>query len=213
MAETRRVAAFDFDGTLVPGDSLIPFVWRTAGRRRFLLASLRHGVRIVAASAFGIGSRDAAKERFVRSTLRGLPLATARKAGEAYAAELERKVDAASLARLHWHNDEGHELVLISASLEIYLEPLGERLGFDTVLATRLMVGDDERLTGDLDGPNVRAHEKVVRLRRWLGGAACELWAYGDSAGDRELLALADHGFRVPRRGGFAGLGLGLDRT
>ena len=75
------------------------------------------------------------------------------------------------------------------------------------MLATRLVVDGDERLSGDLDGPNVRAHEKVVRLRRWLGGEPCELWAYGDSTGDRELLALADHGFRVPRRG-FAGLGL-----
>ena len=203
----RRVATFDFDGTMAPGDSFIPFVWRTAGWRRFVLAALRHGLHIVSASAFGIGSRDVAKERFVRSTLGGLSLATVRKAAEAYAADLEQKLDAASLARLRWHADQGHELVLVSASLELYLEPLADKLGFDTVLATRLVVDDAERLTGALDGPNVRAHEKVVRLRRWLGGDPCELWAYGDSAGDRELLALADHGFRVPRSG-FAGLGL-----
>ena len=209
MAEPpkRRVAAFDFDGTLVAGDSLVPFVWRAAGPRRFLLAALRHGLRIVAATALGIGSRDAAKEAFVGSSLGGLPLTTVRKAGEAYAADLERKLDTASLDRLRWHAGQGHEVVLVSASLDIYLEPLAAKLGVDTVLATRLGIDDDGRLTGALDGPNVRAHEKVVRLRRWLGGDACELWAYGDSAGDRELLALADHGFRVPRHG-FAGLGL-----
>ena len=209
MAEdvTRRVAAFDFDGTMVAGDSLIPFLWRTAGPRRFALAVLRHGLRIALATGLGVGSRDAAKEAFVRSMLAGLPLAAARRAGEAFARDLEPRVDPASLARLRWHRDQGHELVLVSASLEVYLQPLADALGFDTVLATRLRVDGDERLTGSLDGPNVRAHEKVVRLRRWLGGDACELWAYGDSAGDRELLALADHGFRVPRRG-FAGLGL-----
>ena len=202
----RQVAAFDFDGTMVTGDSLIPFVWRTAGPRRFLLAALRHGPRILLATGAGIGSRDAAKAAFIATTLGGLPLATVRKAGEAFAADLERRLDAASLARLRWHADQGHELVLVSASLELYLQPLADALGFDALLATRLVVGDDDRLTGELDGPNVRAHEKVVRLRRWLGGDRCELWAYGDSAGDRELLALADHGFRVPRRG-FAGLG------
>ena len=209
MAEPpkRRVAAFDVDGTLVAGDSLVPFVWRAAGPRRFLLAALRHGLRVVAATALGIGSRDAAKEAFVGSSLGGLPLTTVRKAGEAYAADLERKLDTTSLDRLRWHAGQGHEVVLVSASLDIYLEPLAAKLGVDTVLATRLGIDDDGRLTGALDGPNVRAHEKVVRLRRWLGGDACELWAYGDSAGDRELLALADHGFRVPRRG-FAGLGL-----
>lgn len=205
--DVRRVAAFDFDGTMAPGDSLIPFVWRTAGRRRFALAVLRHGPRIAVATGLGIGSRDTAKEAFVRSTLRGLRLADVRKAGEAFAAQLERRVDPDARARVRWHADQGHELVLVSASLEVYLAPLGAALGFDTVLATRLALDDDERLTGSLDGPNVRAHEKVVRLRRWLGGDPCELWAYGDSAGDRELLALADHGFRVPRRG-FAGLGL-----
>lgn len=206
-APVRKVAAFDFDGTMVPGDSLVPFVWRAAGARRFVAAGLRHGVRILAATALGIGSRDLAKQAFVRSTLRGLPLARVRKIADAYAGDLEAKLDPASVARLRWHADQGHELVLVSASLELYLAPLADRLGVDTVLATRLVIDDEDRVTGDFDGPNVRAHEKVVRLRRWLGGAACELWAYGDSAGDRELLALADHGFRVPRRG-FAGLGL-----
>lgn len=208
MADGRRqVAAFDFDGTLVPGDSLLPFVWRTAGPRRFLLAAVRHGLRILLASAVGIGSRDLAKERFLRSTLGGLPLATVRKSAESFAVDLERRVDAAALDRLRWHADQGHELVLVSASLALYLQPLADALGFDEVLATRLVVDAKEHLTGDLDGANVRAEEKVVRLRRWLDGDPCELWAYGDSAGDRELLALADHGVRVPRRG-FAGLGL-----
>ena len=206
-ASARRIAAFDFDGTMVPGDSLIPFLWRTAGAARFLLAVLRHGLRIVLATRLGIGSRDAAKEAFVRTTLGGRSLAAVRKAGEAFAADLEGRVDEHALARLRWHREEGPELVLVSASLEVYLEPLGARLGFDAVLATRLALDDEGTLTGALDGPNVRAHEKVVRLRRWLGGERCELWAYGDSAGDRELLALADHGYRVPRSG-FAGLGL-----
>jgi phosphoserine phosphatase len=30
-------------------------------------------------------------------------------------------------------------------------------------------------------------------VREWLAGDDTELWAYGDSAGDRELLAEADH--------------------
>ncbi len=42
-------------------------------------------------------------------------------------------------------------------------------------------------------GPNVRGPEKAVRLRSWLGGDVPEmLWAYGNSSGDTELLAMAD---------------------
>ena len=86
--------------------------------------------------------------------------------------------------------------MIVSASFELYVEPLGSLLGVDGVLATRL-VTDAGRFTGDLDGPNCRGPEKVQRLHAWLdqhhgGRAAVELVAYGDSPGDRELLADAD---------------------
>jgi phosphatidylglycerophosphatase C len=64
-----------------------------------------------------------------------------------------------------------------------------------------MVVGSDGRLTGELASPNVRREEKVRRLEAWLGDdGPVELWAYGDSDGDRELLARADHPVRV--RGG-----------
>ena len=204
MAE-RTVAAFDFDGTLVPGDSLLPFVWRAAGPRRFLRASVRHGARVGLATAGVAGSRDAAKAAFVRTALRGLAMSDLVAAAVEFSHRLEARVHPAALERIAWHRDQGHELVLISASLELYLEPLARRLGFDAVLATRLVVRQDGFLTGDLDGLNVRGPEKVARLEKWLDGCECELWAYGDSPGDAELLAAADHGHRI-RRGRFGDL-------
>ena len=56
----------------------------------------------------------------------------------------------------------------------------------------------DAQCSGRLDGPNCRGPEKVRRLREWfdrqgLDRADLTLWAYGDSSGDRELLAWADH--------------------
>ena len=198
----RTVAAFDFDGTLVPGDSLLPFVWRAAGPGRFLHAALRHGPRTALATAARIGSRDRAKAAFVRTAVRGLPISDVVAAAVDFGHRLEQRVHPAATERIAWHKQRGHELVLISASLAMYLEPLAERLGFDAVLATGLEVGQDGFLTGALEGMNVRGPEKVARLEAWLEGCDCELWAYGDSHGDAELLAAADHGFRV-RRGRF----------
>lgn len=196
------VAAFDFDGTVVPGDSLLPFVWRVAGRRRFVLAALRHGPRVLLATATRIGSRDAAKAAFVAATLRGLPASKVAAAGAEFSRWLEARAHPEALARIAWHRQRGDELVLISASLLVYLEPLAARLGFDGVLATGLEVGRDGVLTGAFDGANVRGGEKVRRLEQWLAGRDVELWAYGDSEGDRELLARADHGRRI-RKGRF----------
>ncbi len=194
----RVVAAFDVDGTLVPGDSLLPFVWRHVGRRRFLLASARHGLRVGLATGAGIGSRDAAKARFVSTALRRQIEADLIEAGRRYAEDLAKRAHPAALARVEWHRRRGDELVMISASLTLYLQPLADRLGFDAVLATDLEPGVGGRLSGALLGANVRGPEKVARLERWLDGADCELWAYGDSAGDRELLARADHGYLIP---------------
>jgi phosphatidylglycerophosphatase C len=102
------------------------------------------------------------------------------------------------VARARWHVDQGHRVVIVSASYEQYVQVVADHLGLHGVIATKLEVGLDGRLTGRLDGPNCRAAEKVRRLDEWLVSngltrESVELWAYGDSSGDRELLAAADH--------------------
>jgi phosphatidylglycerophosphatase C len=108
---------------------------------------------------------------------------------------------------LAWHRGQQHERILVSASLAVYLEPFGRLSGFDRVIATRLEVGEDGRLTGRIDGHNVRAAQKALRLAEVLGPEPVEVWAYGDSSGDREMLAMADHPvWARPRRRPFSRL-------
>jgi phosphatidylglycerophosphatase C len=88
--------------------------------------------------------------------------------------------------------------VIVSASYEPYVSVVAEALNVSNVVATRLELDAADVCTGGIDGPNCRAAEKVNRLERWLAAqgltrAEIELWAYGDSPGDRELLAWADH--------------------
>jgi phosphatidylglycerophosphatase C len=196
------VAAFDFDGTLIPRDSFVPFLLRVTGRRSFgqtLIGSSASMLR-----AYGVKrNRDASKAALVARLLRGYPAERLTVLGQAFSAELAGRLRPAMAERINWHREQGHRLVLVSASLDVYLEPLGQRLGFDGVLATSLEVGDDGLLTGRLQGTNVRGAEKEARLRSWmaahLGDVPVELWAYGDSPGDRQLLAMADHPLLVGR--------------
>jgi HAD superfamily phosphoserine phosphatase-like hydrolase len=84
-------------------------------------------------------------------------------------------------------------VVPASAALELLLEPWARAVAIDDVLATRLEVRSG-RVTGRLDGPNCYGPEKVARLRALIGGLdAFDVYAYGDSRGDRELLAAATH--------------------
>ncbi|MBO0730593.1 MAG: HAD-IB family hydrolase [Acidimicrobiaceae bacterium] len=198
MNRRAGVAAFDFDGTLVPGDSLRPFLTQLLGRRRFAAVLGRAGAPMLV--GYGRDGRDGAKKALLVRAVAGLPATAVAAAGEAFGAGLASRVRPEMTSRLDWHRAREHRLVLVSASLADYLEPFGRLVGFDDVIATRLEVATDGRLTGQLAGNNVRAEEKATRLAGLLGSGPVELWAYGDSAGDRELLAMADHPTFVGRR-------------
>jgi phosphatidylglycerophosphatase C len=193
----RVVAAFDFDKTISTRDNVVPFLRAAVGRTRLTRALLAISPRL-ARAALNEERRDAAKVALVRRTLTGCD--AVRIAG--VAAEFADDVVASHLRpdvveRVAWHRNQGHELVIVSASFTSYLDPIAARLGFAAVLATELAVGDDGRLTGELVRPNVRGAEKVRRLEEWLGAGPAFVWAYGDSSGDRELLARADQPIRA----------------
>jgi phosphatidylglycerophosphatase C len=188
----RRVAAFDLDGTLTRRDTLLPFLLRSCGRGRTAAALLAESLVLLRGMAGNDAARDAGKEAVLRRLLGGRPVAPLVELAETFADEAMRtlvRTDAA--ARIEGHRTQGHELVIVTASPELYVGALARRLGIDHVLGTRLEVDETGLLTGRLLGANCRGPEKVARLRAWLGDEPFELWAYGDSAGDRELLALA----------------------
>jgi len=198
-----RVAAFDVDGTLTTADCVVPFLRRTVGTPTLVARMLRSPLSLARAGVRR--DRDALKAVSAAATFRGLPLAVV----EADAAVFAREVYDSGLRddvveSLSAHVDNGDAVVLVSASFEVYLRPLAELLGAHDVVAARLEVDVDGHLTGRLDGPNCRGPEKVVRLHEWLdqhvgGREAVHLSAYGDSIGDRELLADADEAHWVGR--------------
>ncbi len=194
------VAAFDVDGTLTIRDCVGPFLLRVGGWPGMTRAMLHKP-----GAALGAGvrrDRDRLKELLVGGVLRGRKVAQVEALGEEFAQHVEADwLRADTLERLRWHQRAGHRIVLVSASLGPYLRPLGRRLGVDAVLcAEPLRVGDE--FADGLDGANCRAQEKVRRLDAWLADRRWEdatVWAYGNSAGDRELLARADHPLLVRR--------------
>lgn len=197
---SRALAAFDLDGTLTRRDTLLPFLLRAIGPGRTCRAILASSVPLAKAAAFGGRHRDEAKVVLLQRVLGGLSLEALAESAESFADHVvARNLRPEVRARADWHRTQGHELVLVSASPELYVAPIGRRLGFDAVLATRLEVDEAGNLTGRILGANCRGPEKIVRLREWRGDGVAIAYAYGNSSGDREMLALATTAARVSR--------------
>jgi phosphatidylglycerophosphatase C len=196
--KARTVAVFDFDGTLTRRDTLLPFLRRTRGASRTSMALLANSLVLARGMVGDDDRRDAAKASVLRHLLAGQDVDELRAAADVFAdVVLKRGLRSHMREQVRTHKSEGHELVIVTASPELYVGPIGSRLGFDAVLGTRLETDGNGRLTGRLDGRNCRGPEKVERLRAWLGGGEATVYAYGDSSGDRQLWEFADHAYRV----------------
>ena len=182
----RQIAAFDFDGTITKRDTLVPFL-RKYGMSRLLLSafSTLYGKR-------EDGWRNTLKANTLRETFSGYPLSKFEEDGREYASSLQSLYRSETLNLISDHLHAGHELVLVSGSLASYARPAATVLGFSHVIAVELS-DHSGRLTGEMEGRNVRGMEKARRLRHWLGSSNTEIWAYGNSSGDKEMLMMADH--------------------
>jgi phosphatidylglycerophosphatase C len=202
-ARPTRVAAFDLDGTVTDRDCVVPFLRELAGVPAIVAGLASHPLHVGAALLRR--DRDTIKAAAARAAFRDRSTSVVAPIASEFAARIHRDwIRPEAAAQIAGHRAAGDVIVIVSASFELYVEPLGALLGVDGVLATRL-VEHDGVFSGDLDGPNCRGPEKIARLHAWLdehhgGRRAVELVAYGDSPGDRELLADADRAHWVEAR-------------
>ena len=196
-AAFRPLVAFDFDGTLTWKDSFLAFLAWRAGRGAYLagLAALAPAVAAYLVDRDRGRLKAAAAHRF----LAGASRAELERDAQCFAADHGRPLlrpDAARAWR-RWQGG-GARAVIVTASPETIVAPIARALGADLLIGTRLAFDAQDRATGGLDGANCRGPEKVRRLREAFGDDVRLEAAYGDTDGDREMLALAkERGMRV----------------
>jgi phosphatidylglycerophosphatase C len=195
------VAAFDFDGTVSRRDTLVPFVAGVAGLPRSVAGGVAAAWSGFVRREFDPLDRDELKAHMVQRLLAGRSEREMERDAGLYATELiDGGLRPTVVDQVRRHVAAGHETLFVSASLVYYLRPIARHLHMTDVIGVEPSA-EDGVLTGGLAHPNVRAAQKEVRLREWLGVGptgpleGIELWAYGNSSGDHELLAMADHAF------------------
>jgi phosphatidylglycerophosphatase C len=186
------LAIFDFDGTLTRRDSFSPFVRSACGRKKFRRGILKQR-RAVIAYLIGRSSNQAIKEALLTQYFQGWAIADLEAAAAKFAQQdMPNMLNPNAMEQLKWHQQQGHRIIIVSANLELYLQPWATALSITDVLATRVAVVDGT-ITGKLNGKSCYGIEKVERLKTLVGSLSdYYLYAYGDSEGDRQLLEVAN---------------------
>lgn len=186
----KKIAFFDFDGTITTHDSLIKFVQFAVGYRKFLIGCLVLTPMLVLYKLKLIPN-DVAKQRMLSYFFRGWEASTFQKIATQYSLEeISHIVRPEAMKKISWHKNEGHTVVIVSASLESWLAPWCQKNSLD-VIATELEIVDGI-VTGRFLSKNCYGAEKSIRIREKYNLQEFKyIYAYGDSAGDNEMLALA----------------------
>ena len=194
-----KIAFFDFDGTITQKDTLWVFLlWRFGVLQ--VLAGVVVNAPWLAGYTLRLVRNDQAKERLLGYFLKHMPVNAFNEACRRFAQDcIPQLVRPGAHAEINRLKGEGYQIVVVSASPENWVGPWAGAQGLE-VLATRLQVHNGQ-LTGKFEGKNCHGREKVHRIQQAYPTAAyTHIVAYGDSSGDRPMMALRQPGYYKPFR-------------
>ncbi|GKS56615.1 hypothetical protein YTPLAS18_01420 [Nitrospira sp.] len=200
---TRIAAFFDVDNTLLPGSAselrFFRYLWRHD------IVGWRETVRSVAHLLRHMPPVSYQPLRVRKLYLEGKSPEVLDDLAERFSrAHLIPALSRQALARLESHREAGHEVVLVTGSLENLILPLARHLGVETVIAARL-VRDACGYTGHVYPPLPYGEGKRALIEAWSQARSIHLpssYAYGDSPGDVALLEVVGNPLVVnPIRG------------
>jgi HAD superfamily hydrolase (TIGR01490 family) len=183
------LALFDFDGTLTSRDTFLDFHRFYWGTFRLFPAFLEALLRCGLSRRF---NRDFLKGAFVAHLWTNVPQKEYLAGARSYAEHcVEKLLLPRALDVFLRHVTMGHEVYIVTASMRDWIEPWACKHGVPVVgTEMEFMEG---KLTGRFATPNCWGPEKAARVAEIVNlGKYDKIYAYGNSRGDLEMLALAD---------------------
>ena len=188
------IALFDFDGTITNCDTFTPFVKAAIPRKRMRVGKILLTPFMIA-HKYSLLSSSYIRQKVVRVGFKNLPVLDIAELGHKHAESfIPNVLRPEAIERLNWHKARGDRILIVSASLAVYLGPWCEKMGFELCgvnLEEREGLLTDHYLDGDCTG-----RKKVERIRALIKLDEFEhIYAYDDTAEDIEMLDLADSKF------------------
>ncbi len=195
----KRIAFFDFDGTITTRDTLLEIIKYQKGTARFYLGFILNAPFLLLFK-LGIISNQSAKERMLTHFFGKMSLPVFQEKCDAFAQEvIPTLVRPKAIAEIEKLKSLNAEIVIVSASAENWISEWCKKNNLQ-LAGTRLET-NGVRLTGKIAGTNCHGEEKVRRIKeRYDLSQYQEIYCYGDTNGDKPMLGLATIQFYAPFR-------------
>lgn len=193
-----NLALFDFDGTLTTKDSLGEFL-------KFCVNKPTYYFKLLLFSPFFVlyklklMKNDKAKEILFCIFFKDTTKTEFQKLATTFSqTQLDKILNKTTYEILKKHKQNGDKIIVVSASMRCWLEPWCKKQNIE-LLCTELNF-KDEKFTCSFKTKNCHGQEKVNRIKHYINiDNFDEIYAYGDSSGDTQMLQLADFGFMVKK--------------
>ncbi|UPK66907.1 HAD family hydrolase [Chitinophaga filiformis] len=188
------IAFFDFDGTITRRDTLFEIIRFQKGE-----TALYTGLALLSPALvmmkLGLISKQKGKDLVLQHFFRNTPVDEFRDKCAAFCRDrLPGMIRENALQEINQHLSKGHRVVVVTASAQEWVKPWCDCIGIECI-GTRLEIRN-ARVTGRIQGVNCNGEEKVRRIRQQYDLPVFgDIYAYGDTDGDRPMLQLATFGF------------------
>jgi HAD superfamily hydrolase (TIGR01490 family) len=193
--KNKNLALFDFDGTLCTKDSFTGFIFYALSKRHIV----KQGIKIlpwIQAYYLNAYPAHAMRSKLFRAMFSNANAPELQQSAQEYAASLMNQLNHSLLKQLKQHQALGDDVVLVSASVDVYLKPVCELLNIDLICTHTEQV--NEVYTGQYTTPDCSSEQKRQRiLEKYHLDDYAVIYAYGNSREDDEMLAMANHTFMV----------------
>lgn len=197
MEKKRKVAVFDFDGTLTTKDTFVEFIKYACGAWKFFFGFLLYSPLLVLMK-LRLYPNWKCKQKVFSFFFKGMDHNEFRRYCDQFSEKIEEIKNPAVFAVFLQHISEGTDVYVVSASVDEWIIPFCNKYGVKDVIGTKAETDSTGMLTGRFSTLNCYGQEKVNRFKETEPERdVYTLFAYGDSRGDKEMIEFADNGFWV----------------
>ena len=184
-----KLFLFDFDGTISKSDSMLEFLKFLYQGKSFYITLFLNSWKLLPAILYRDNNKML-KERLLKIFFQKFEIHALRDHANHFSTFYQEELKESALKYLaNLKKDEENRIIIITASLDIWIKPIIENLEVELICTESRIV--DNRFDG-IKGNNCKGIEKVKRIREILNLKEFdEIHCFGDSSGDKEMLEIS----------------------